>query len=133
MRILPCTWIVPAVLLAAIQPAAAELFASPMTGHYLGNQIVCYLANVGSTAIAVKSTKIVNSGGASLAIFVNSCGSSLAAGRICVWAAWNTSQNNACRSDLSSKANARGVMDVRVKALDIPNDEPVLLLSVEMR
>ena len=113
--------------------ARAETFASPSAGFQGTNQIVCYLGNAGSSAITVRNPLIYDSTGGAFTLSINTCPASLAGGRICVWAV-NLSPPLSffryhCRVDLSSKANARGTMDLRV----VQDARIARVVSLEMR
>lgn len=122
---------------AAMGPAhAAERFASPLGKDPNTNQVVCYLANVGTSAITVRNVTIALGDGLALINTVNSCGSTLAGGRTCVWAtnlANISSLSFACRTDLSSKANARGALNLRFVPSGSPPRPPILLFSLDMQ
>lgn len=124
-------------ILTAMAPAdAAERLASPMGKDPNTNQVACYLANVGTSAITVRNPIIASDGGLTLINLVNSCGSSLAGGRTCVWAAGlsNVSSSGfACRVDLSSKANVRGSLNLRFVPPGTPPKPPILLFSLDMQ
>lgn len=118
--------------LAAATQARAEVFASPVVYLSWANQLVCYIANVGPGAISVLNPRIVNEKQASIALTLNSCGSSLASGRTCVWMVNYPSEfYTQCRVDLSSKANARGSFDLRQLGSDPTT--PAVKFSLEMR
>lgn len=111
-------WAALTALLVPGAPARAEVMASPLASSSRDvNQVVCYLGNTGPSTITVTNPKILNDTGFVLSLSVNSCGSSLGAGRICVWATDLTQSPTryVCRVDLSSKANARGSIDLRVR------------------
>jgi hypothetical protein len=122
---------------AAIAPAnAAERLASPLGKDPNTNQVACYLANVGTGAITVSNATIALDDGLNLVTTVNSCGSRLAGGRTCVWAtnlAGISSKGFACRIDLSSKANARGALNLRFIPAGSPPRPPILLFSLDMQ
>lgn len=121
-------------LLAISAPVRAEVMASALAGYSGVNQIVCYLANAGSSAITVSGPKIMDASGTVSTNTVNSCGSSLPGGRVCVWAvdlpANTPFARYQCRVDLSSKANARGSLDLRVRGLAAG---PSVVFSIDMR
>ncbi|MFO1035908.1 MAG: hypothetical protein U1E45_03610 [Geminicoccaceae bacterium] len=119
--------------------ARAEIFASPpgFVDINQSQQFVCYLANIGPTSVTLSSVRIVNGPpGTSLALTVNTCGSSLAAGKICVWATTvaatasaEAGRTHACRADVSAKQNLRGSLEIR----RIDSGRFYLYQSLEMR
>lgn len=121
-----------ATILATATHARAEVFASPVVYFSWANQRVCYLSNVGPGDIGVLNPRIVNEKQTSIALTLNSCGSSLASGRTCVWMVNYPSEfYSQCRVDLSSKANARGSFDLRQLGSD--PTIPAVKFSLEMR
>ncbi|MFO1036962.1 MAG: hypothetical protein U1E45_08965 [Geminicoccaceae bacterium] len=127
-----------AVLTAVASPVRAEVLISPLTeggiGPAVSDQVVCYLANVGSSSITVSNPKILNQNARAVPLSINTCGRSLAGGRICVWAVNQSGADlgdwHLCRVDLSSKTNARGSMDLRKRN---GSGAPKRIFSLEMR
>lgn len=125
-------------LLLLATHAKAEIFASPpgLVDFNQSQQYVCYLANIGTTPVTLNSVRIVNGPGTSLALTVKTCGSSLAAGKICVWATTvaatsgaEAGRTHACRADVSAKQNLRGALEIR----QVDSGRFFLYQSLEMR
>ena len=91
--------------------SAGSLFGSPSQ-----TTAVCYIYNSGNAAVTVSSFRITGSNGVSLNLTTNECGAfpkELAAGTSCGIAAAANNQAFNCKANVSNKANARGVFEMR--------------------
>jgi len=100
---------------ASATGAQAELLAAgALFGGASQRLAVCYVYNSGSSNLGLTGFRITTPDGVPLSLARNECGATLLPGRSCGVAAnvGNITSYN-CRVDVSSKASARGVFEMR--------------------
>ena len=117
-------------LFAFIGTAEAEILSGgALFGSPSQTTAVCYVYNSGNTAITIRQFRITSQSGAVFPLSSNECGAFpavLPGFRSCGIAVAANNQAFNCRADVSSKANARGVFEMR-------NSAGVSLTNVQLR
>lgn len=102
---------------------AAILAGGAMYGGPGQATAVCYLYNAGATAVTISSKTISREFNVPLGLTVDNCGAALSAGRSCGFATPIVNfAAHFCKVVVSSKANLRGVFEMRDAAGNVTSN-----------